>query len=86
MRRAEVVSPGFKNKKQVLASQEVGCFYCQERFTPKNIKEWTDDGETPICPHCMVDSVVARNPNDSEFEFTSWLKKLYKEKFSGREQ
>lgn len=76
-------SPGFKTRPQLLASQEVGCFHCLQRFTPKNIKEWIDDKQTALCPHCGVDSVIARNPNDSAFEFKSRLEKLKSERFGG---
>ena len=42
---------------------DCGCFYCLKRFKGCDIKEWTDRGKTPICPHCAIDSVL---PFDEE--------------------
>ena len=47
-----------KNKSRVLTSSVVGCYYCLEKFSPNEIEEWADCGETAICPHCFVDSVL----------------------------
>ena len=35
-----------------------GCFYCFAIFPPSEIIEWTDDGQTALCPKCPVDSVI----------------------------
>lgn len=42
----------------VKASESCGCFYCLTVFKPAEIKEWTDRGQTAICPHCGIDSVL----------------------------
>ncbi|MFN3652323.1 MAG: cytoplasmic protein [Armatimonadota bacterium] len=42
----------------VLASDWCGCFYCCRIFSPVAIEEWTDEGETAICPWCGIDSVI----------------------------
>ena len=39
-----------------------GCFYCLEMFDFREIKEYVDDGLTPICPKCGIDSVVIESP------------------------
>jgi len=46
------------NKQQIEASELAGCFYCCEIFRTKEIKEFTDSGETAICPRCGVDAVL----------------------------
>lgn len=47
------------NHRQVVEQSRVcGCFYCQETFAPATIKEWIDGGETALCPHCGIDSVI----------------------------
>lgn len=38
------------------------CFYCGAFFKSTEIKEWTDDGETAICPRCGIDSVLPDVP------------------------
>jgi hypothetical protein len=39
-------------------SSVCGCFYCLSIFPPSDITEWTDDGQTALCPSCPVDSVI----------------------------
>lgn len=35
-----------------------GCFYCLQTFKFDKIEEWTDNGETALCPLCGIDSVL----------------------------
>ncbi len=37
-----------------------GCFQCGEIFKPSHLQaeDWTDGGETALCPHCGMDSVI----------------------------
>ncbi|MEK6832559.1 MAG: cytoplasmic protein [Nanoarchaeota archaeon] len=46
------------NKESINKSKMCGCFYCLSWFKPELIMEWTDKGETAICPFCKVDSVL----------------------------
>ena len=46
------------NRKDIETSDMCGCFYCKEIFYAGDVTEWTDDGNTAICPHCGVDSVI----------------------------
>ncbi|HYE26125.1 MAG TPA: hypothetical protein VEG32_13100 [Clostridia bacterium] len=39
-------------------SMRCGCYSCQRVFTFKDIAEFWDEGATPVCPFCGVDSVV----------------------------
>ena len=48
---------------EIERSESCGCFFCLSIFTPSAIAEWTDEneegiGQTAICPHCGVDSVI----------------------------
>lgn len=36
----------------------VGCFYCITIYGSSEIKEWIDGGQTALCPHCGIDSVL----------------------------
>lgn len=49
------------NKEQLENAQKYGCFYCLEIFSPKQIKDWCDNGKTAICPFCGIDSVIYDN-------------------------
>ena len=47
-----------RNRLELEASQTAGCFYCCEVFSPSEIKEWVDDNECAVCPHCGIDSII----------------------------
>lgn len=73
------------NKDELMRIESLGmdcsCFYCGKRFNPKEIKEWTDKGQTAICPHCGIDSVITSCIQDEDLEM---LHKYYfeeKERF-----
>ena len=51
----EASTPG---RKAVEASKSAGCFCCLAIFPATHIVEFTDDGDTPLCPTCGVDSVI----------------------------
>lgn len=38
--------------------KDCGCYFCLQIFPEDEIKEWVDDGKTPICPRCGVDSLI----------------------------
>ena len=68
------------NRKKIEISDTCGCFYCKEIFYAGDITEWTDDGETAICPKCGVDSVIC---NDSNYKVTEEdLEKLHEYYFN----
>ena len=46
------------NKEMLEKTPDCGCFYCLTIFKPALIKEWIDKGQTAICPHCQIDSVL----------------------------
>lgn len=48
----------FRHRTELEASGLCGCFYCIATFIPGAITEWTDDGQTALCPSCSVDSVI----------------------------
>lgn len=48
----------FKNKQTIANLSEVGCYHCLKVFNTQEIKEWTDNSETAICPYCNVDSIL----------------------------
>ena len=56
------------HRREILASTECGCFYCQTVFAPSSIEEWIEetggnygqslDPFTALCPECGIDSVI----------------------------
>ena len=47
------------NKKELLNAVICGCFHCMTIFDPKEIKEWTDENDTAICPFCNNDAILS---------------------------
>jgi hypothetical protein len=43
---------------EIDASLVCGCFYCLRTCNPSDVNEWTDKGETALCPHCGIDSLL----------------------------
>jgi hypothetical protein len=35
-----------------------GCFCCLQTFAADEVIDWVDDGETPVCPFCGMDTVM----------------------------
>jgi hypothetical protein len=48
----------FYNRSTLRKSNLCGCFYCLEVFSSNEIQDWTDDGDTALCPKCGIDSVI----------------------------
>lgn len=46
------------NIKNLDLVEKCSCFYCFKIFNPNKIEEWTDNGQTAICPYCSVDSIL----------------------------
>ena len=38
-----------------------GCFYCESVFQGQDVADWTDQGQTALCPKCGIDSVLPEN-------------------------
>jgi len=51
------------HRNELKAAATCGCFHCLEVFHPAEIKEWTDRGQTAICPRCGIDSVLPETPD-----------------------
>lgn len=63
------------NKEELSKVELCGCFYCCEIFEPKEIKEWTDNGLTAICPCRGTDSIIPLDEEDTEGK--EILEKMY---------
>jgi len=53
-------SRSIRHRPEVEASAKAGCFHCLAIYPPAAIERWVDDitGETAVCPHCGIDSVI----------------------------
>ncbi len=57
-----------------------GCFHCQQTYTANEIVDWTDGGQTAICPRCGVDAVLSAQTDPLTADFLAemherWFKK-----------
>jgi hypothetical protein len=46
------------NKTTLEESPRCACYHCIKIFEPKEIKEWTDNNDTAVCPFCNIDAVL----------------------------
>ena len=71
------------HKDELLASDLCGCFYCLHLYPPTEIEVWIEEaggGETALCPHCGIDSVIG---STSSFPVTqAFLKSMNRHWFS----
>lgn len=51
------------HREELTTTATCGCFHCLEMFHPSAVKEWTDRGQTAICPQCGIDSVLPETPD-----------------------
>lgn len=58
-----VIQHTMNNKKALSFTETAGCYQCLNIFAAKEITEWTDQGQTAICPFCATDSVLADSPS-----------------------
>ena len=47
-----------RNREALAKFTDCGCYQCLRTFETKEIIEWTDSGQTAICPHCSIDAIV----------------------------
>lgn len=70
----------FRNRKILTPGAFCGCYYCCKTFQVEKIVNWTDKGETALCPFCGIDSVVVSSFTDYD-EFMKSIKEANKEFF-----
>jgi hypothetical protein len=58
---AQLPTLTFKNRHLVEQSTNAGCMYCGKIYKIQEIKNYTDNQKTCICPHCNIDAVIGDN-------------------------
>ncbi len=48
----------YKNRITLAQCDEAACYHCMRHFLSAELKRWTDGGQTALCPHCGMDSVL----------------------------
>jgi uncharacterized paraquat-inducible protein A len=63
------------NRKEVAASETVGCYHCLAIYSGKEVVQFTDDGKTALCPKCNHDCVL---PSSKNYDLTPrFLKEIH---------
>jgi hypothetical protein len=70
-----VIKDSIKNRKDLEYVGEGYCYYCLSHVKLHEIVEWTDSGDTAICPVCLVDSILPGNVSERK------LRELNREAF-----
>lgn len=52
-----------RHRAELEASNQAGCFYCCEVFSPSEIEDWVDNDDCALCPRCGIDSVIGDASN-----------------------
>jgi NAD-dependent SIR2 family protein deacetylase len=63
-----------RNKEQIQLVEQCGCYCCLEVFASKDVVEWTDKGDTALCPKCKADCVL---PSVTNFGELSSIRKYW---------
>jgi NAD-dependent SIR2 family protein deacetylase len=51
--------PNILGRQNGIRNSKCGCFHCLAIFPGTEISEWIDEGGTPLCPKCGIDSVLS---------------------------
>lgn len=67
-----------RNKSALAFVNECACYHCVKIFSTREIKEWTDEDNTAICPYCQVDSVLpVQTLDDKDLQVLSKIHKYW---------
>ena len=58
-----------RNRPFLTGQTRCGCFHCQQTYAADEIADWTDDGQTAICPRCGVDAVLSSHTDPLTADF-----------------
>lgn len=47
-----------RNNKNLKICAQAGCYQCNKIYPVTEIKDFTDQGETAVCPYCQIDAVI----------------------------
>ena len=54
----KIAKGAIHNAGMVLISRQAACYQCYETYSPSEIQDYCDDGQTCLCPKCGIDSVI----------------------------
>lgn len=72
------IALSINNRGKIKNNTPCGCYFCATVFEGSEITEWVNAGQTALCPHCDIDSVI---PNETDVDY---LKASFERWFTGR--
>lgn len=70
MNISQVPHDAMKNRSQQASSKSAICYHCAGSFSASEVSQYTDSGQTALCPKCGVDAVLfesSGHPMTQEF-------------------
>lgn len=68
------------NRSRIQPDTDCGCYFCLTVVKGSEITDWIDEGQTALCPRCMLDAVL---PNCSDKDY---LKEQHKKWFCVKDE
>ena len=47
-----------RNREGLLSGTQAACYHCRNVYPVEEITEYTDAGDTALCPYCGIDAVL----------------------------
>ena len=69
------INLAMRNKKNLI--NKAGCYQCFKLFEVQEIKEYTDQGETALCPFCKLDAVIPDNLGNLTEDYLKGIKNYW---------
>ena len=66
------------NRQEIERSMKCACFDCGEIYDASEVTEWTDNGNTALCPHCGMDCVMG---DAAGYEFTTQFLRVMRQRW-----
>jgi len=48
----------WENRELLAKVKRAGCFSCRSLIRVRDIRDWTDNGRTALCPRCEIDAII----------------------------
>jgi Zn finger protein HypA/HybF involved in hydrogenase expression len=74
MNAMQAIAWSIRNHTLVKQAKRCGCYQCCKTFDSTEVKEWTYEEDTAICPLCGSESVI---PNSNEENLKEIKKNLF---------
>lgn len=71
-----------RHREEITTSGTCGCFHCEAIVSPAEIRDWIDEDQTALCPHCGIDALIGEK-SGLPITNPAFLKAMRKHWFEG---